>query len=80
MKFQYFNFVGSTIQTGSHCSVEDAIHTMKLYLLVKDKWEAELKSKPLPAKPTKASIQVVSNKTKVSVTKTATTTATKKYF
>ncbi|XP_067941637.1 uncharacterized protein [Watersipora subatra] len=31
--------LGSLIQQGSHCSVEDAIHTMKLFHLVRKEWE-----------------------------------------
>ncbi|KAF6028775.1 AEN [Bugula neritina] len=38
--------LNSRIQEGSHCSVEDAVHTMKLYLLVRDQWETQLAHSP----------------------------------
>ena len=34
--------VDSRIQTGTHCSVEDARHTMMLYLLVQESYEAAM--------------------------------------
>jgi len=42
LKFLTKTFLGVDIQSGEHCSIQDAQACMRLYTLVRQKWEADL--------------------------------------